>query len=188
MSRRPLFILVSGQGGSGKTTMGRMLARHLGLSYYDYDSLVQPFLTTLQSRYPSPDGYAAFCSEWRDSCYNTLWNAVMDSLSLGVGVVASAPCTREWRQADFFSALKARYGVDCAVLSIELRPEPVRLKQQILRRGESRDQEKLCHWQRYVASLPAPAVWEPDARVLLTDHYGMDAPPPEVLELLNEME
>lgn len=180
----PALVLVSGTAGSGKSTMGRQVARRYGLPYLDYDSLVQPFLQGIARASGGEEPLELFYQKWRKESYDTLWNAVMDSLSLGVTVAASAPCSREWRQSSFFAGLRARYGVRFRAISIELLPDPGQLRRQLLDRGNPRDEGKLSNWTEYIQGMPGQAIWDADVRAVLRT-YPVNATPEAVAALLS---
>jgi len=163
----PALVLVSGPAGAGKSTMARMISSRHRVACLDYDSLGQSFLESIHRRCCPDERYEAFYSAWRRETYDTLWRVAADNLLAGAPLVASAPCTMEWRDPRFFAGLRAKYSADFLAISIELLPDAQSLRERLLGRAEARDAGKLADWARFAQSLPQPAVWDADHRFLL---------------------
>lgn len=91
-----LAILISGEAGSGKTTLGRCVARALKIPMVDLDSVTNPLLDSL----PEP----VFGGHWlqsvhsaaiRDGRYAALREVARDVVASVESVVVVAPFTRE---------------------------------------------------------------------------------------------
>lgn len=100
-----MIIAIAGPAGSGKTTLGRALARALALPLLDLDTLTNPLLEGLGSLLAG--------RHWNDSTlrptirparYAALLAALSDQVDVGGGAVLVAPFTAElaggaeWRQ------------------------------------------------------------------------------------------
>ena len=170
---RPILFLFCGQPGSGKTTQAVSLAKTKAIPYYDYDTLVQPFLQAIEREYGVGDGRLAFYAKWRAPSYGTFWAPVLENLKLGISAVVTAPLTRETRDPGFFSALKAQLGADFKVVSIYLAPSYKLHLQMLTKRGSYRDEEILADYDAYkrthVVDKPC---WDADVNEMLSfDDY-----------------
>lgn len=77
--KKPLFIILGGLPGVGKTTIARMLASHYGATYIRIDSIEQSIKNTL-----------IHVSEVEDAGYVAGYLIAKDNLSLGNNVVADS--------------------------------------------------------------------------------------------------
>lgn len=111
------LLCVGGAPGSGKTTVGALVARAVGAAIVDLDSVTTPLVEAVAAAagevadLDSPR-YAAL----RNARYACLAAVVADCLAAGVDVVAVAPFTREavegsWR--DWGVASGARSVTTC---------------------------------------------------------------------------
>jgi len=102
----PRAVAIAGAAGSGKTTLGRTLARALGLPILDLDQITNPLLDGLAGHLPGPhwlSGPAA--ADIRVARYAALRSAAADIVGVGSGVLLVAPFTAELRGAEEWEAL-----------------------------------------------------------------------------------
>lgn len=160
MSQQQHFIAVGGLTGSGKTTLGKYLARRLGYAYLDKDTITRNLVDALLMRAGSPVG-----SGDRDSdIYRTLvrpleyacfLNTVEENIALGVPTIASAPFLTEMTDPDWLenmvqlcedaqprSLTPVFIWLDCPVAMTRIR---------LGQRNAERDQIKLAIWNEYEA-------------------------------------
>lgn len=157
--RKPILFVFCGQPGSGKTTQAVLLAKTHHIPYYDYDTLVQPFLQAIEKEYGVGSGRLSFYAKWRDPSYGTFWAPVLENLGLGLDAVVTAPLTREIRNGSFFADLKRDRGLDFDVVSIYLAPSYSLHLKMLKARGSYRDEEILADYESYKRSHE---VREPD--------------------------
>ena len=87
------FILVMGVAGSGKTTVGKSLAAHLGWDFYDADDFHPPEnIAKMASGTPLND---ADRSPWLDSLRNLISSSLMQNRP---GVLACSALKESYRQ------------------------------------------------------------------------------------------
>lgn len=160
------LVLVSGLPGSGKTTCGRWISKHYKLAYVDYDTVIQPFMTEIYDRFYKGRAYDEFCAVWRENCYQTFWDVIMENLKLGVSVAACAPLSKEAEELHFFSRLKEEYELDFAVLSLVLEVPKEILYTRIRKRNEWRDEQKLREWDQYYERQKKTIRWDSDIQMI----------------------
>ena len=138
------LIIVAGKAGSGKTTLSKKLAASLGLPYFDYDTLVQPFLEAIEQKYGiGDDGRNRFDRSWRSASYRTLWDVVFENIRLGRSAVMSAPLSEELRDADWPEKLFAKSGTRFPLLLCYMAPPPDMHYTMLARRASKRDSDVL---------------------------------------------
>lgn len=154
---RPRAIYVGGYAGSGKTEVGRTLARETGWAMLDKDTLtrsvVEAALTQLGVS-PADRESATYLDVIRPAEYQCLESAVAENISCGVSTIATAPYLREFTSKMWFertSASLESLGADMSVLWI--RCSPSSMWSYITRRGAARDGWKLAHWEQYLAGV-----------------------------------
>ncbi|MPM77273.1 hypothetical protein SDC9_124274 [bioreactor metagenome] len=141
---RPWLLIFAGKAGSGKTTVSRKVAQTTHFAYFDYDTLVQPFLEEIEKRSGSDKvSRIDFYRQWRIQSYRTLFNPVIENLQLGNDVILSAPLSEELKDSEFPETLKREVGLPFSLLLCHLQP-PIDLHyQMIVDRGSRRDEELL---------------------------------------------
>ena len=159
----PYLIVFSGPAGSGKTTQAKALSAALSLPYFDYDTLVQPFLLGIEHRYGLIEGSrSAFYKEWRSESYSTLLEVTKENLKSGISLVLSAPFTREMEEKDFFSRLKAESGASFRSIAFSLFPSSALRLKMLRQRGSYRDEEIINGDLEYAGYSVKKAIWDAD--------------------------
>jgi len=146
----PRLIVIAGKAGTGKTTLALAIAQQLHIPYFDYDTLVQPFLEAIETKYGrGGNGKYAFYHEWRNASYGTLWGVVKENLRLGNDVILSAPLTKEMQNPQFPEVIKGIMQVPFSLLVCYMAP-PLALHHAMLtERGSKRDEEVLSDEQKF---------------------------------------
>lgn len=106
---RPLAVLVSGAPGSGKSTVGLLLARRLGAALLDLDTATASLSAVVSSLHGSADlDDPEVVRLTREPRYQTLLALAEDSLSVGTSVVLVAPFSSERRDPSAWEAVRHR--------------------------------------------------------------------------------
>lgn len=163
----PAAVIVSGPPASGKTTLAVALARAARYALVDLDTVTGPLTRAAlrawaggESAIDTPAG-----EQLRAARYETLLDVAAANLEVGLGVVVSAPFTRERSSPRHFGDLAGRLrqgnpDLDVALLYIDAPAELVRRRLEA--RNADRDRAKLAR-----PSDPlSPERLIPDARVL----------------------
>lgn len=134
------LVVLAGAAGTGKSTLGALLARRVGAALLDFDTLTEPLSAALLAGEGEDWGSWHEREVVRPLRYATLTAVALEVLAAGVGVVAAAPWTRELGDRAWFDELGERAGERGGRLAVaHLRcDEPVRLAR-LARRGAARD-------------------------------------------------
>lgn len=120
-----MLITVAGAAGSGKSTLGRTLARELGVALLDLDTLTNPLLDGAfapllgDTHWNDP----ALRDTVRPARYAVLRAAIADQVSAGDGAVAVAPFTAELAGGEAWDRLVEACGEEPCVVWITADPE-----------------------------------------------------------------
>ena len=116
----PAVYVVAGVAGSGKSTVGRALARRTGAVLLDQDILTNPLMAQI-ARSAGVAGHdfdhpALADPEVRQARYECLLDTGRDNVELGRTVVLVAPFTQEVADRDAWAQLCAPFGAIPVVL------------------------------------------------------------------------
>ncbi|WP_280379798.1 AAA family ATPase [Nocardia wallacei] len=154
---RPQVIYVGGYAGSGKTELGRVLARLTGWPILDKDTITRPVVDTALSQLGSSASdreSSIYLDVVRPAEYECVAAAVRENVSCGVSAIATAPFIKEFSTEAWFRRTAAELdtvGADMQVVWIRCQPDSMHAY--ITRRGAARDSWKLAHWDDYVRSI-----------------------------------
>lgn len=164
------LILIGGVPGSGKTYIGKELAKHIGL-FVDKDTIsrffVEPMLELLGSHADDRES-DTYLSRVRSIEYETMMKHALENLELGHSVICSAPFIREFSDEQWLDDIQFEAELlDAAVVKVWIHVDPATARERIIARGASRDLWKLANWETYVSGIPQAA---PSADVLVIDN------------------
>jgi predicted kinase len=155
-------IVVSGPPAAGKTTLATALARRLGYAVADLDTVTGPLTRAafglLGMAEDAVDGAAG--RQLRAARYETLLDVAAANLGIGIGVVITAPFTRERSTAGGWHAVTTRLGAASQGGPVALvylaSPAGVR-RARMTSRGAARDARKHGSPDRPAQNIPPPA-------------------------------
>lgn len=161
MDHLPLFILIIGVAGSGKTEIGKLIAKQLCYVYLDKDTLTRPYTEKfLEVSSPTHDPNDRESSFYLDNVrpleYSISLNVAEENLRIGNSVVVSAPFLTEaktpnWINREILVGKKLLNRVHLkVVLVVSDRPTE---RKRLIQRGADRDKWKLYHWEPYTNSI-----------------------------------
>ncbi len=138
----PAVFVVAGLAGSGKSTVGRVLARRTGAVLLDQDVLTNPLMTRIARAAGITDhdfDHPALADpEVRQARYQCLVDTGLDNVELGRTVVLVAPFTREIADRDAWNQLCVAFTpVPVTLLWVTAPPRVLRERRR--RRGLPRD-------------------------------------------------
>ncbi|QUQ70586.1 ATPase [Kutzneria sp. CA-103260] len=154
---RPKVLLVGGYAGSGKTELGRILARLTHWPMLDKDTTTRPVVEQaleLLGKSPHDRESTLYRESIRPAEYEALIAGMMENVECGTSAIVTAPfalelADRTW--CDRTAANLARLGADLHVIWVRCDAESMR--RYIRHRGAARDASKLANWDDYVKGL-----------------------------------
>jgi DNA-binding transcriptional regulator YhcF (GntR family)/predicted kinase len=161
----PQVILIGGYAGSGKTELGRILARRTHWAMLDKDTTTRAVVEAALEKLgisPSDRESDVYLNAIRPSEYEALMAAMTENVSCGSSAIVTAPFIRELSDRAWCERLAASVSSMNAELHvIWVRCDEPTMKSYIKQRGAARDSSKLANWDDYVGSINlafAPAI------------------------------
>lgn len=152
------LIIITGCAGSGKTTIGKALAKRLHYVYIDKDTVTREFTDyILESQGASK--YSRESELYRKKVmhleYNTTFKLCRELLETGSDVIVTIPfqyyITDYHKWLDFREKSNIPSTVDVKFVWIEHRESVEKVN--LTRRNADRDQYKLKNWDEYAHSI-----------------------------------
>ncbi|MGB3763212.1 MAG: AAA family ATPase [Ornithinimicrobium sp.] len=141
----PVAVLVSGAPGSGKSTVGAVLARQLKAALLDLDTATQSLTAVVQSLHGTDDlDDPRLVAVTRDARYETIIALAEDNVATGVDVVLVAPFTSERGDLATWDELRQRLAAaGASSVLVWLRISADEVVRRVGQRGADRDRAKL---------------------------------------------
>ena len=152
----PHLLLIGGYAGSGKTELGRILARATGWPMLDKDTLTRPVVEMALEALgdvPHTRESEVYLSTVRPAEYEALMAAVRENLECGTSVIATAPFLREMGDPAWLQRVRATctaIGASMHLAWIDIDADSMHTY--VRRRGAARDAAKLADWPTYLAA------------------------------------
>ena len=159
------LILVAGEPASGKSTLGRSLARRLGAAYLDMDTISFPFLERCIREDHGFKDSARYRDHYRDAEYRSLLATAADNLATGIDCIVVAPFRLERANPALAAYLRERFRIDATTVGIDIRIDRKRQLENIVARGEARDAVKRKALQTGEPTPVPPPVWNVDRAI-----------------------
>jgi len=185
---KPQVILIGGYAGSGKTELGRVIARQTGWPILDKDTLTRPVVEAaleLLGLSPHDRESESYRNRIRPREYDALEEAALENVGCGNSAVVTAPFIREFNDPAWISRTEARFAsLDAAVTFVWLYCDPDTMHSYIRRRGAARDSYKLSDWPGYLDSIDIN--FRPPVPHMLVENCASSVPlQTQAKELLN---
>ncbi|MFZ2176585.1 MAG: GntR family transcriptional regulator [Rhodococcus sp. (in: high G+C Gram-positive bacteria)] len=172
-AQRPHVMLIGGYAGSGKSELGRIIARLTHWPIIDKDTITRPVveaaLETLGRSYDDRES-EEYLRLIRPREYEALTSTIDENIACGTSVIATAPYLREFSDPHWAARTLAHYnaqGADTHILWVHCSPETMQLY--LRRRGAGRDSWKLAHWDDYIAGIDTTFTPVLDHTVIVND-------------------
>ena len=157
---RPLAVVVCGAPGSGKSTVGALLAHALGAALLDLDTATAGLTAVISTLHGTSDlDDPELAALTRAARYEAITGVAVDNLAAGVSAVMVAPFTVERRDPAAWSLLQRRMqeaGGSAVMVWLCIPADDVRAR--VERRGAERDLAKLRPDWTAGLDLAPPAV------------------------------
>jgi predicted kinase len=139
-------VVVAGPPASGKSTVGRALAREIGAALLDLDTATAPLVAVLSGVLGVRDlDDPRLGGPTRAARYETLLALAEDSLAVRTPVVLVAPFTAECRDRAAWQAVETRLAVAGGLPTLVwLHLDPDVVVRRLLARGAERDAAKVA--------------------------------------------
>jgi predicted kinase len=168
---RPHAVLIGGFAGSGKTELGRILARLTGWTMIDKDTITRPIVEFALEALGQPTydrESDLYHSQIRPREYETLMATAHENTSCGAGAIVTAPFLKEFTDASWLEREQSLFADEDATLTLVwVHCDPETMRTYLRRRGAARDTVKLSDWPAYLDSI------ELEMRPI-TDHVLID--------------
>jgi DNA-binding transcriptional regulator YhcF (GntR family)/predicted kinase len=155
--RNPRVLLVGGYAGSGKTELGRIIARQSGWSMLDKDTLTRPVLeAALEMLGLSPNDRESetYLTSMRPREYESLMAAANENVSCGNSVIVTAPFLREFKDRAWLDRTEAMFAaLNARVTVVWVYCDAKSMNTYIRHRGAARDGFKLADWKGYLSTV-----------------------------------
>jgi len=153
----PNVVMIGGYPGSGKTELGRILARLTGWPMLDKDTLTRPVVeAALEVMGCSPNDRESetYLTKIRPREYEALRSVVTENVQCGNSVIATAPFIRELNDNAWISRMQALYqSLNAKVTVVWVYCDLESMLTYVRHRGAARDASKLDDWAKYVATI-----------------------------------
>lgn len=186
----PQVLLIGGYAGSGKTELGRILARETGWPILDKDSLTRAVLEAaleVCGKSPHDRESELYVNTMRPREYEALASAMMENLECGNSAIVTAPFIKEFADTAWISRMQARCSaVGATVHVVWVHCDAETMHTYVRHRGAARDTAKLVDWDSYLASIDID--FRPNVPHFLIDNSASSDPlQPQAREVIAKL-
>lgn len=154
---RPQVFFIGGFAGSGKTELGRILARETGWPMLDKDTLTRPVVEAaldILGLSPNDRESDSYLKLMRPREYESLMAAANENVSCGNSAIVTAPFLREFKEEAWLDRTQANFDALNAVTTfVWVYCDADSMHTYIRHRGAARDAVKLGDWPKYLANV-----------------------------------
>lgn len=153
----PRVLIIGGYAGSGKTELGRVIARETGWPMLDKDTLTRPVLeAALEVMGLSPHDRESeqYLTLLRPREYEALMEAASENVACGNSVIVTAPFIAEFNDQAWLERAQESFAVkDASTTLVWVYCDAGSMQTYIRRRGAARDAAKLADWEGYLSRI-----------------------------------
>lgn len=176
--RKPQVILVGGYAGSGKTELGRILARETGWPLLDKDTLTRPVVEAaleIIGQSPHDRESEAYVNLIRPREYEALLAAANENVDCGTSAIVTAPFIHEFTDRAWLTRTQAAFtGRKATTTLVWVYCDADTMHTYLRHRGAARDTAKLADWPGYLAGIDVD--FRPPAPHVLVDNCVSSTP------------
>lgn len=174
----PRVILIGGYAGSGKSELGRIIARETGWPMIDKDTITRPVVETaleMIGQSPSDRESDAYLTLVRPREYEALMAAMVENVECGNSVIATAPFIREFADIAWIDRTRATLSaLDATTSLVWVHCDAETMHIYLRGRGAARDAGKLADWPNYLANITIG--FRPNAPHFVIENSGSSTP------------
>ncbi|GHH49228.1 GntR family transcriptional regulator [Lentzea cavernae] len=153
----PRVVLIGGYAGSGKTELGRIIARETGWPMLDKDTLTRPVVEAaleLLDLSPNDRESEEYLTNVRPREYEALMNAMSENVQCGNSAIVTAPFIKEFKDPAWLNRIQASCdAMGAAVSVVWVYCDASTMNTYIRHRGAARDTSKLENWSAYLQAI-----------------------------------
>ncbi|MDX8146405.1 GntR family transcriptional regulator [Lentzea sp. BCCO 10_0061] len=157
LTATPHVLLIGGYAGSGKTELGRILARETGWPMLDKDTLTRPVVeAALEILGASPNDRESedYLTMVRPREYEALINAMTENVQCGNSAIVTAPFIKEFKDTAWLKRIEAGcVDLHAKVTVVWVYCDADTMNTYIRHRGAARDMSKLDNWSGYLGGI-----------------------------------
>ncbi|WP_236704067.1 GntR family transcriptional regulator [Lentzea aerocolonigenes] len=150
----PHVLLIGGYAGSGKTELGRILARATGWPMLDKDTLTRPVVEAaleILGLSPNDRESETYLSKVRPREYEALINAMTENVQCGSSAIVTAPFIKEFKDTAWLNRIAASCAdMNATMTVVWVYCDPATMHSYIRHRGAARDASKIENWADYL--------------------------------------
>lgn len=155
--RKPHVLLIGGYAGSGKTELGRIIARETGWPMLDKDTLTRPVVEIaleILGQSPHDRDSDTYVNIIRPREYESLVAATVENVECGNSAIVTAPFVQEFGDSAWIGRTQALFGgMDAVTTLVWVYCDATTMHTYIRGRGAARDAAKLSDWPGWLARL-----------------------------------
>jgi predicted kinase len=174
----PRVLLVGGFPGSGKTELGRVLARLTGWPMLDKDTLTRPVVEAaleILGRSPHDRESSDYHARIRPREYEALMSAALENIECGNSAILTAPFIGEFKDATWITRTRALFEARNALVSFAwIYCDADTMHTYMRQRGAARDASKLADWTAWLGSIDVD--FRPPTPHFVLDNSATSAP------------
>lgn len=174
----PHVILIGGYAGSGKSELGRIIARETGWPMIDKDTITRPVVEAaleILGQSPNDRESESYLTLIRPREYEALTATMVENIECGNSVIATAPFIREFADTAWIDRMRERLSALNASMSLVWVHCDAETMHMYLRgRGAARDAGKLGSWSSYLDSITIG--FRPSAPHFVIENSGTSTP------------
>ncbi|MFI0453422.1 GntR family transcriptional regulator [Actinomadura sp. 6N118] len=175
---RPHVILIGGYAGSGKTELGRILARETGWPMLDKDTLTRPVVEAaleLLGKSPHDRESETYVNQIRPREYEALVAAANENVECGTSTIVTAPFIREFNDGAWVNRTQAYFtSINAITTLVWVYCDAETMRTYVRHRGAARDAAKVADWDGYLAAVDLN--FRPTAPYVLIDNSASSSP------------
>jgi len=156
MSKKPTLYLIAGYAGTGKSTLGRKLAKRLNCVLIDKDTASELFVDYIQEQGGFEKGRESEEYVWniKPLEYRTMFKLAAQNLAIGNSVVAVAPAIDILQSHEYWKKYSRFWGVgEYELKVIWMKHDLIRERRNIFERNSPRDANKIKNWDAYAEGV-----------------------------------